>query len=95
MTLAKFPLYKALGPSSEITLEKQFAIPVYLGTSPDWILGLASWVYNNSLTLSIGATADLETAAEIPPAMKSMKKFFFFSGTALISFLWLLDFLVI
>jgi hypothetical protein len=42
MTLAKFPLYKAFGPSSEITLEKQFPIPVYLGTSPDWILGLAS-----------------------------------------------------
>jgi len=35
---------------------------------------LASYVYNKSLTLSIGATAVLETAAETPPIKKFLAK---------------------
>lgn len=74
-TLARFPLHKDPTPSSAETLAKQFPIPVYLGTSPDWILGLASWFWSKSLTLSMGATTVLEIPAETPPKMKSVANF--------------------
>lgn len=80
----KLLLHKEKNPSSLVTLTRQFTIPVYLLAWPDIILTLTSYVYNKSLTLSIGATAVLDIAAETPPAKKSIIKlsvdFFFFTG---------------
>ena len=53
---------------------KQFAIPVYLGISPETILGFASCVWIKSLTRSIGAVAVFAIEPETPPAAKSLKK---------------------
>lgn len=60
--------------SSLQTLTKQSTIPLYFLAAPLSIFLLASWVYNNSLTLSMGATAVLETAALTPPIKKSLRK---------------------
>jgi len=70
----KLLLHKEKNPSSLVTLTRQFTIPVYLLAWPDIILTLTSYVYNKSLTLSMGATAVLEMAADTPPAKKSMIK---------------------
>jgi hypothetical protein len=73
ITFAKFPLQRDMKPYSLVTLEKQSPIPLYL-----WSSGMcleAYCTYRSNLTLSIGATAVLETAAETPPIMKSLKKF--------------------
>ena len=53
---------------------KQFTIPVYLGISPEMILGFASCVWIKSLTRSIGAVAVFAIEPETPPAAKSLKK---------------------
>jgi len=53
---------------------KQFPIPVYLATSPEMILGLASWVWMRSFTRSMGAVQVLATAPETPPARKLIMK---------------------
>ena len=53
---------------------KQFTIPVYLGISPETILGFASCVWIKSLTRSIGAVAVFAIEPETPPAAKSLKK---------------------
>merc|ERR1719319_1008005 len=74
MMLVKLPRQKAPIPCSLATRLKQFTIPVYRGTSPEMIFGLASCVWMMSLTRSIGAVAVFATAPETPPAKKLMTK---------------------
>ena len=69
-----FPLQNDPTPCSAETLVKQFTIPVYLGISPETILGFASCVWIKSLTRSIGAVAVFAIEPETPPAAKSLKK---------------------
>jgi len=57
-----------------MTLEKQSPIPLYLSSA--LMEEEASWTCKRSLTLSIGATRVLDTAAEIPPMKKSVMKDF-------------------
>lgn len=78
MTLAKLPLQREANPCSLTTLLKQSPIPLYLSST--LIDCEASWTYKRSLTLSIGATMVLDTAAEIPPMKKSVTKLFFYLG---------------
>ena len=72
--MAVFPLQNDPTPCSAETLVKQFTIPVYLGISPETILGFASCVWIKSLTRSIGAVAVFAIEPETPPAAKSLKK---------------------
>ncbi len=72
--LAVLPLQKEPTPCSAETRVKQFKMPVYLGISPETILGFASCVWIKSLTLSIGAVAVFAMEPDTPPAAKSFKK---------------------
>ena len=46
---------------------------------------LPTWIWRRILTLSKGATTVLETAAEIPPAIKSRRKSLFILGQTEVS----------
>ena len=72
--LAVLPLQKEPTPCSAETRVKQFKMPVYLGISPETILGFASCGWIKSLTLSIGAVAVFAMEPDTPPAAKSFKK---------------------
>merc|ERR1712159_111215 len=75
MTLAMLPRQNDATPCSEATRLKQLITPVYLGTLPLIMSGLASCVWMSSLTRSIGATRVLEMPPETPPAARSAKNF--------------------
>mmetsp|Transcript_7643 Transcript_7643/g.32461 ORF Transcript_7643/g.32461 Transcript_7643/m.32461 type:complete len:223 (+) Transcript_7643:375-1043(+) len=70
--LAMFPRQNEPKPCSAETRVKQFTMPVYRATSPDMILGLASWVWMRSLTRSMGAVAVLAMEPEMPPMARSV-----------------------
>ena len=72
MTFTVLPRQKAEKPCSADTRVKQSTMPVYRFTSPEMILGLASWVWISSFTRSIGAVAVFATAPAMPPAKKSL-----------------------
>ena len=74
ITLTVLPRQKAEKPCSDVTRVKQSTMPVYRLTSPEMILGLASWVWISSFTRSIGAVHVLATAPAVPPARKSFRK---------------------
>jgi len=78
MTFARLPLQREPKPCSLMTLEKQSPIPLYLSST--LMVDEASYTWRRSLTLSMGATRVLETAAETPPIMKSAMKLFFLGG---------------
>lgn len=64
-------LHRERTPSSLIVLAKQSVIPLY-GSDNRPALIISSWFWIKSLTLSIGAAADLVTAADTPPMRKSI-----------------------
>jgi hypothetical protein len=65
-----------------MTLEKQSPIPLYL--SSGLMEEEASCTWRRSLTLSMGATSVLETAADTPPIIKSRRKFFFLGASDIV-----------
>ena len=72
--LVMFPRQKETKPSFLATRTKQSPMPVYRGTCPDRINGLASCVCMSSLTRSMGAVTVLSMAPAIPPRVKSRRK---------------------
>merc|ERR1719454_2728694 len=68
MTFTVLPRQKALKPCSADTRVKQLMMPVYRGTSPEMIFGLASCVWMSSLTRSIGAAARAEVDQKLDGA---------------------------
>ena len=82
MTLARFPLQKEAKPCSLRTLWKQSPMPLYLSSA--LMVEEASCTCKRSLTLSIGATMVLDTAAETPPMRKSVIKLFPFFASPIV-----------
>merc|ERR1712168_385667 len=72
MTLARFPLQKERKPCSLGIRTTQSMMPLYCMSALICLLACCTW--RRSLTLSMGATAVLEMAAEMPPAKKSLAK---------------------
>merc|ERR1740123_1977384 len=79
MQFVKLPSQKRFMPCSLRRHDPQSAMPVYLGTSPLLIFGLASWVCTTSLIRSMGAVMVLAMAPEKPPRAKSTKKLLSFA----------------
>jgi solute carrier family 25 (adenine nucleotide translocator) protein 4/5/6/31 len=82
MQFVKLPLQKAARPCSEWTRVKQSTMPLYRATSPDLILGFASWVWMMSFTRSMGAVQVLAIVPERPPRRKSFAIDFALGGTS-------------
>merc|ERR1719437_97055 len=74
MQFVKLPSQNRFIPCSLRMRDPQSTMPVYLGTSPLLIFGLASWVCTTSLIRSMGAVIVFAVAPETPPNRKSRRK---------------------
>merc|ERR1719330_7151 len=79
MQLVKLPSQNRFIPCSLRVRDPQSAMPVYLGTSPLLIFGLASWVCTTSLIRSMGAVIVFAVAPDTPPRRKSRRKLLSFA----------------
>merc|ERR1719437_77579 len=79
MQLVKLPSQNRFIPCSLRMRDPQSTMPVYLGTSPLLIFGLASWVCTTSLIRSMGAVIVFAVAPDTPPRRKSSRKLLSFA----------------